>query len=256
MTAIPARRSRKVLALSLLLALPLAAWLASCDGDGVGLDRNGDLIVDNDPGSPQDSAATLLASKDNTLYESSLGNLSNGVGEYIFAGRTASGFIRRALMAFDVAGAIPPGATISSVTLTLEMSREAAASGAEDVTLHLVSEDWGEGTSDAAGEEGSGTIATPGDATWLHRSFDTVLWSTVGGSFSATVSATQTVDAVGSYTWSGPQMVADVQSWLDNPSSNSGWILRSNEGASTTAKRFNSRENTASPPTLAIEFTQ
>jgi hypothetical protein len=40
-------------------------------------------------------------------------------------------------------------------------------------------------------------------------------------------------------------MAADIQAWLDNPSSNFGWVLLGKEGAEATAKRFDSRENEA-----------
>ena len=41
--------------------------------------------------------------------------------------------------------------------------------------------------------EGDGAPATPNDATWRHRFFDSVFWTTQGGDFSATVSASQSV---------------------------------------------------------------
>ncbi len=56
---------------------------------------------------------TLPASQDNTLYENSAGALSNGAGEFFFAGRNggAGGQIaQRGLIQFDVASQIPLGA--------------------------------------------------------------------------------------------------------------------------------------------------
>src|SRR5438094_7248895 len=79
-------------------------------------------------------------------------------------------------------------------------------------------------------------------------------WTTQGGDFSATVSASQSVGAIGSYTWSSVQMVADVQSWLDNPTINFGWLVRGDESVNATAKRFDTRES-ASPPVLTIQYT-
>ena len=65
-----------------------------------------------------------------------------------------------------------------------------------------------------------------------------------GGDFSSTVSATQAVDGNGAYVWgSTAQMVADVQGWLDSPAANFGWIVLGDEQQSTTAKRFDSRQN-------------
>lgn len=92
---------------------------------------------------------------DGTLYEHPSGALANGSGSHLFAGRTAQPFARRALLAFDVASAIPAGATILSVELQLDASRVADSTD-RTIRLHRVTESWGEGASDAPGEEGGG----------------------------------------------------------------------------------------------------
>ena len=203
---------------------------------------------------------TLVPIRDNTLYQVILqapeGEVppSNGAGDYFFAGLTNfTAEIRRGLLAFDVAGAIPSGSVITDVTLTLEMSR--TISGASTVELHRVSSDWGEGTSDAPGQEGVGAPATTGDATWIHTFFPSSLWSTEGGDFSSTVSSAQSVGGVGPYTWgSTPEMVADVQSWLDDPATNFGWLVMGDEQVPASAKRFNTRENGSGAPQLSVTF--
>src|SRR5438876_5160110 len=95
-------------------------------------------------------------SKDNTLYEyvPADGDLSNALGNHFFAGKTAQaqGSIRRGVLAFDIAGNIPAGAIITSVTLSLNMSKTASDT-ARTVELHRLLADWGEGTSQASGEE-------------------------------------------------------------------------------------------------------
>jgi FtsP/CotA-like multicopper oxidase with cupredoxin domain len=194
-------------------------------------------------------------SKDNTLYEyvPADGDLSNALGDHFFTGETAMSELRRGVIAFDIAGNVPAGSTITSVTLSLNMSRTPSGT-ARTVELHRLLADWGEGTSQASGEEGIGAPATPNDATWRHRFFDSIFWTTEGGDFSATVSASQSVGAIGSYTWSSAQMAADVQSWLDNPAINFGWLVRGDESGSATAKRFDTRES-ASPPVLTIQYT-
>jgi hypothetical protein len=98
----------------------------------------------------------------------------------------------------------------------------------------------------------------PGDATWIHTFFDTTFWSTAGGDFSSTVTANQTVNDTGFYTWgSTGQMVADVQAWLDNSTTNFGWLALGDESISTTTKRFDSRENpvAANRPVLTVAYT-
>lgn len=206
----------------------------------------------------QAGQVALSASKDNTLYESVEGDISNGSGDYIFTGRTAvfaDGRVRRAVIAFDVAAAVPAGATILDARITLYMSKTIA--GDEPASFHRLLADWGEGPSDPLGEEGAGATALPGDATWLHTFFDTTFWSTPGGDFLPDPSATQTIGAIlDFYTWSSPQLTADVQDMLDNPASNFGWILIGNESVTFTAKRFNSRSNfdPLTRPVLAVCF--
>lgn len=199
---------------------------------------------------------TLESFKDNTLYQSATGTTSNGVGEYFFAGKTGGGSVRRGLVAFNVAGNVPAGATITSAALTLHMSKTIAMN--QTVSLHRLLADWGEGTSNAGANEGAGAPAATGDATWLHRFYSATFWTTQGGDFAATASASATVGGVASYTWNSTlQLVADVQLWLDSPSQNFGWLVRGNESATTTAKRFDSRENITPSfrPTLTIEFS-
>src|SRR5207245_4391960 len=118
------------------------------------------------------------------------GDLSNALGNHFFTGTTGFGEIRRGVLAFDIAGNIPPGSTIIAASLSMNMSRGFDAT-ARTTELHKLLADWGEGTSHAPGEEGSGAPATPNDATWRHRFFDTIFWAMQGGDFSATVSASQ-----------------------------------------------------------------
>jgi hypothetical protein len=136
------------------------------------------------------------------------------------------------------------------------MSR--STSGNVNVTLHKVLSDWGEGTSNALGEEGGGAASASGDATWIHTFFNTTFWTNVGGDFSATVSGSQSVGGVGVYTWgSTAEMVVDVQDWLDNPANNFGWLVMGDESTASTAKRFDTRENptAANHPVLTVNYT-
>jgi hypothetical protein len=195
----------------------------------------------------------ITPSKDNTLYEYVAGDYSNALGNHFFAGETNLGELRRGVFAFDIAASIPPGSTITGVSLSMNMSRTFYDT-AGTIELHKLLADWGEGTSSAPGEEGDGAPATTNDATWRHRFFDTIFWAMQGGDFSATVSASQSVGPVGHYMWSSAQMVADVQSWLDNPGSNFGWLILGDESGSGTSKRFDTRES-ASPPVLTVQYT-
>lgn len=204
----------------------------------------------------QPQTIVLTPSKDNTLFESSGGTLSNGAGVHLFAGATASRSLRRALLAFDVASQIPPGSRITRATLRLRVSL--TISGSQRMTLHRVTADWGEGSSNAgASRDGTGAAARTGDATWLHRFFPDQRWTAQGGDFNATADAT--VTAGDPVVWeSSEAMIARVQEWLDHSATNFGWIVLGNETQSTTAKRFDSREiePAATRPALTIEFVR
>ncbi|MCA9102075.1 MAG: PQQ-dependent sugar dehydrogenase, partial [Planctomycetales bacterium] len=204
---------------------------------------------------PASFTIEVPALRDNTLYESETGLLSNGSGQYLFAGTTAADDLRRALLSFDLVGLIPPDATITNVSLRLNMSR--TISGTSDVSLHRVLTGWGEAGSDASAHEGGGAPAEPGDATWLHTFFDTEQWATPGGDFAPGASATESVAGIGTYVWNSPFMVADLRTWLSAPSTNNGWVLVGDESQTASAKRFDSRENpdALNVPTLIITYS-
>jgi spore coat protein A len=208
-------------------------------------------------GSAAAIVVTVAPSQDTSIFSED-GSLSNGAGDHLFAGRTKGTDgtdLRRGLLAFDVAGSVPAGSTINSVTLTLFVSRE--RTGDETVSLHRVQAAWGEGTSHAAEEEGRGATATTNDATWTHRLWPGTTWTSNGGDFVAGASASATVGNQNNYfSWSSAGMAADVQSWLITPAGNFGWILIGNEVGTRVVKRFDSRENTIASqrPELEIDF--
>jgi len=216
----------------------------------------------------------LLPIKDNSLYEPEVidpenpsVNFSNGIGDYLFAGRTSTGGkgkTRRALLKFDLS-AIPAEATITSASLRLYLSNTIRNPEAKivDVELRRILADWGEGQSDAPVQEGGGATVTEGDASWFHSFFATQEWTIPGGDFAALPTGIESVgDKFVFYTWNGPGLVGDIQSWLAAPQENFGWIVISDESETETAKRFDSREsfnfssdNTPTTPVLTIDYT-
>jgi hypothetical protein len=114
--------------------------------------------------------------------------------------------------------------------------------------------EWGEGPSSASG--GSGAAAEPADSTWLHAVSPDRFWSAPGGDFAAEPSALASVAEPGPYRFESPGLAADVQSWLDRPGEDFGWILIGDETRPTTSKRFASRESEdpAVAPALVIRF--
>jgi hypothetical protein len=195
---------------------------------------------------------SLGAIKDSTIYQENV-TLSNGKGDYFFAGKTNSDSIRRGLIAFDLSS-IPAGSTIVNVGLRLTMSGTQA--GVTTVSLHRLNSNWTEGLSHASEDEGGGAVAFNGDATWQYNSFPLSTWQTLGGDFAAAASASAQVGGGSSVvSWSSSQMVADVQAWLDNQGLNFGWILRGDEDIQST-KRFDSRENSVAGnrPVLIVAY--
>jgi len=202
-------------------------------------------------GPSRDLSVVLEAERDATIYEDGNGTNANGSGSYLFTGRSESqngSAERRALLVFPITDTIPQGSTITSVTLELTLSR--TISGGQSVRLHRLLEDWSEGPSDPPGQEGGGTTAAAGDVTWIHREFSETLWTTSGASFAQSASATLQVANEGSYSYSStPELVADVQGWLEDASSNFGWVLVVDSPASGSAKQDQLQVSASLPPT-------
>lgn len=202
------------------------------------------------------SVVEIPALKDNTLYEDATGALSNGAGESLFAGLTAKSEVRRALVAFDMTS-IPTGVLVDSVQVQLTMTKSLGTT--ETVLLYRLTQSFGEGASNAPGEEGAGTAAAAGDATWLHAVRPGTSWSAPGGDFVPTASASRSISIPGTVVWySTAALVADVSAWLADPSQNFGWIVVGNEESSGSAMRFASRQHTSTSerPLLRVFYSQ
>jgi hypothetical protein len=198
--------------------------------------------------------------KDTTIFSES-GSESDGAGLTFFAGRIGSngnGALRRALIEFDLSK-LPANAVIESVSLALwRTSRNPQAAGpTTPMSLHKVLKDWGEAGSSAG--NGSGAPAQLGDATWRYTSFNTAEWSTLGGDFVSSASATAIVGAPEAvYTWTSSGLAADVQSWVNGGAGNFGWILIGDEQNTSSVREFISRNSAdiSMWPGLTITYTQ
>jgi len=212
------------------------------------------LILASAPAFADQVVLTSVA--DNTLIEDPTGAYSSGASQYFFAGRVGvngGGTLRRGAIRFSFES-IPPGSTITSVSLKLQCTA-AGTNTQQTIMLKKMNASWGEGPSVAFG--GGGAASAANDVTWVHRFYPSTLWSTVGGQFSSTVSASRSVGGQGTYTWnSTAQLVADVQGWVNNPASNFGWLVQGNEVTLQSSKRFDSREaGAATRPQLTVVYT-
>jgi len=208
------------------------------------------LLVSGPPAGA--AVVTLAPNRDTSIFEDGA-NRSCGIGP-LFCGQTGGFGARRALIGFDLSGNVPPGSTITSVEVGITVEGTGPAAVPTDIySLHRLNADWGEKASECG--NGVGALAEDGDATWTHSQYPTIAWSTPGGDFQATASATVAMPTLGPAAWtSQPGLVADVQSWLDAPSGNFGWIIIGNEAVERNARELFSRESTF-PPSLRIEFT-
>jgi len=207
----------------------------------------------------EDRVVTIPAAQDTTIFAE--GDLSNGAGTGAFTGTNGDGYARRALYRFDAALAIEHGSCVREVSLRLFLSQ--GTSAPTSCALHRLNESWGEGASNSDGSGGGGgggggAPAEPGDASWTHRVVPTQQWATSGGSFHAPASASAIVGTDGSfYHWSStPDLVRDVQLWIDDPQSNHGWVVIGQEDLPFTAKRFVTHEYTVPEltPALTIRY--
>ena len=159
----------------------------------------------------------------------------DGSGAFLFAGfDPTSDLPWRALLHFDVPGALPPGAIVNSVELRLTIVGGQSACFCLPHNLSGLAEDWSE------------------NATWGQRVPPTLLWATPGGTTNGLVamapgSATAVVFS------STPSFVARVQSWLDQPSTNHG-VLMSN-GDATISFASSEHPTAALRPQLVVDWT-
>ena len=197
---------------------------------------------------------SIPAAADTTFNQRGPDN-SMGATNVLQAGTDGGNLHRRAVLRFDIAASIPVGATIDSAALSLFATTNNQTSHWPH-ELFRVLVPWGEG---AGVGLPTGQPAQPGDATWNSNQHKVSQWSLPGASagvdYAAAPSSSQFIAAANSYQFHG--LAADVQSMLDGPAANHGWMLIS-RGQDTTnsTRQFESRETTAGhPPMLTIEYT-
>jgi len=181
----------------------------------------------------------LTASLDNTIFKGS--ELSNGLGEYIFAGTTNKDVIKRALVQFDLTEAVPEGVLVDSVKIILHPTK--VKPGSTEVQIQVLTTEWGEGTSRATDGDGQGAKATVGDATWTFAKYSKDPWVNKGGDFVDTISAT-TTSSLGNLTiFKSDRLTREVNLMLQDSIMNYGWILIGDESMKATSVKFASKDH-------------
>ncbi|CAN5479244.1 hypothetical protein BH09SUM1_BH09SUM1_10210 [soil metagenome] len=191
------------------------------------------------------------ATADTTIYLNAATDNAGG-STILFAGRNNQPSNRRALISFDLAS-IPSGATVTGVSLQMTISNLPPSGSVTSQSLYKVSSSWVEGT--GAGT-GSGGTSVPGAATWNSRQDGSLAWTTAGGDFAVSPSATASAPtSFTNVTWSGGGLVADVSAWLAAPATNFGWILIGDESTAQSIRGYNSSEAVSNAPTLTVDYT-
>ena len=115
---------------------------------------------------------------------------------------------------------------------------------------------WGEGSSDAEGQEGKGAPASEGDATWTKSVANGDAWVKPGGDYDLQPLASSTVSLENKPQFGSSLLTVLVNAWIADPSTNHGVIVIGDERAKATAIRFSSRENGdfESWPTLKLFY--
>ncbi len=160
----------------------------------------------------------------------------------------------RTLIQFDLS-TIPTNATIDSVGL--QFSTGKSGTNVQKIYVYRLTQAWTEGTTtEGCNYYGScqpmGTIIATGgtDATWINTSNTSNAWNTAGGTFLSTISATSTDVGATPDLFVSAGLIADVQEWVTNSSSNFGWILKIDEPSATTTgelKRYVSKDAVLDP---------
>jgi hypothetical protein len=209
------------------------------------------------------SAATMMvpAVADTSLFQANPD--SDLGGSSLVAGTNFTNTRSRALFRFDL-GVLPAGAVVSGAEVSLYVSKvpDPDMRGTPvsfDFSLHRLLVSWGEGS----GTSVTGTVPMPGDATWNERHFGSTAWASpgalIGVDYTEAASATTAVVDIGGYMWSSGGLVDDVKAWQENPASNFGFILTSDdETTQGSGRRFGSSEQSGgsvTPPLLTVTYT-
>ncbi len=142
---------------------------------------------------------------------------------------TESSKLTRPLIAFDLAGAVPTNAKVTSATLSLYIKE--SKNGSTTVRAHQVTDYWIESA-----------------VTWRYQDkVSTEEWTASGADFSATVLDSETFTDGNKDYWATFNVSAAAQSWAASPATNYGVILEASVSGSKTQVKFNSsNDGTAS----------
>ncbi|MCU0796842.1 MAG: DNRLRE domain-containing protein [Akkermansiaceae bacterium] len=224
-------------------AIPDGTTFVSAGQGGVLSGMTGSAgVPGSHPGSPGGGTATLTAVKDTNLNSASVGT-NYGSDTTLVENRGGGNTLgaRQILVQFDLSS-IPSGATITGSQF--RMTKSDTTNPAIAYQIYPLLKSWSESEASfnlrqAAIYWGGGT--TPFDSLSPSADFGSLL-------------ASATVNGAGTYTWSAPALLSQVQNWYATPANNFGLVLGCN-GSGTTDTVWNSRENSGTKPQLVVDYT-
>jgi hypothetical protein len=205
------------------------------DGAGGNVTSSTATLTVSDPTLPQ--SVSLTPTLDTSI--SSGGANPQGTAS-VLAGRRRNGVTDRGLLRFNLT-TIPSNAVVQSARVQLTVTRVPRSPANSDFSLYRMLRPWGIDASWTAATGGS-PWASPGASS--------------GSDFAATASARRLVTGGGPYDFGpSPELTADILAWINDPLSNHGWLLKSeNETSSGTARHFGSSES-PQPPRLLLGYS-
>jgi len=157
-------------------------------------------------------------------------------------GDVANGARNRGLVKFDLTS-IPTNAFIDSVSLRVTVNKTASGGEGSLFHLHTVKVPWAESAGTWFVRSAGQNWATPGGAAGTDYAEDSSGNTFVGGTGATTFETTT-------------GLVADVTAWLNSPTSNYGWLIKTeDESVEKTAGRFSAREHPNTSPQLTVQYT-
>ena len=149
----------------------------------------------------------------------------------------------RGLVRFAGVSQIPPGATITSVRVTINVTKAPLGAPASTFQLHRLLQEWDDG-----------------ECSWFLRLEPDGNWGEPGGAsgsdYVATSSASRSIAGPGAYTFdSTAALVADVTHWVNQPAENQGWLVKQeDESTPRTARRVAATGGILPGPTLEVNY--
>ncbi len=187
---------------------------------------------------------TLTATEDGNIYNNNATDELKNYGScnILYLNGPATRAKDRALIRYDLSS-IPATATITSATVRLV--KIGGPASARNVSIHRLTNNWTEGTGGCGG--------TAGVANWQQRITGTP-WTTAGGDFDATATATVSVAINGIYNFTATSL---VQGWVNSTFANHGILARFTTENLNSLINFASTENVtvANRPQLLVSYT-